>query len=297
MHTLLNTLYLTSEHTWVRLENETLRIEIAHELRQRVPLHHLQSVVCMGDVLVTPAAMAALAAQGKSLVYLDRNGRFKARLEGPVAGNVLLRVAQHRLAQQPQAQLPIARNMVAGKLQNARQVLLRSARETQDPADKQQLAQAADKLAHTIKQLPMAQDADTLRGLEGDAARVYFAAFALHIVPAQRQHFPFQNRNRRPPLDPTNALLSFLYSLLMNDCRSALEATGLDPQVGCFHALRPGRAALALDLMEEFRPILADRLAITLINRKQLGPKDFESQPGGAVLLSDQARRLLLVSY
>lgn len=297
MLTALNTLYVTTPNAYLRLDNDTLRVEVERETRLRVPLHHISAVVCLGEVLVTPPAMWALAEAGKTLVLLDRNGRFKARLEGPVSGNVLLRLAQQAAYKQPDTCLALARGFVAGKLQNSRNLLVRAARETEDPEEREALGQTATHLANQLKKLPNATDLDTLRGQEGEAARVYFEALNLVVKPNLRTQFALNARTRRPPLDPFNALLSFLYSLLMNDCRSALESVGLDPQVGFLHAVRPGRAALALDLMEEFRPLFADRLALTLINRAQLQAPDFERQPAGAVLLTPEGRKTVLVAY
>jgi CRISPR-associated protein Cas1 len=293
---LLNTIYVTTPESYVHLDNETLRVEIDKETRLRIPLHHIGAVVCFGHVSVSLPLMHTLADQGISLILLDKHGRFKARLEGPVSGNVLLRKAQHRLASDPAFALGVARNCIAGKLRNCRQVLLRGAREAKAPADAATLTQAATGLAASLRALPDTTDADTLRGLEGEAARQYFAALNVLIRPSIRAEFRMDGRSRRPPRDRINALLSFVYSLLMNDCRSAIEATGLDPQIGFLHAVRPGRAALALDLMEEFRAI-ADRLVIALINRTQIVAGDFIEREGGAVLLEADARKTVLVAY
>lgn len=297
MEVALNTLFVTTPDAYVHLDNETLRVEVERQTRLRVPLQHIGAVVCFGNVLVSPALAGVLADSGKALVILDRNGRFKARMEGPVSGNVLLRMAQYDAYKDPLRSLELARAFVAGKLQNSRNLVLRAAREATDEVETQKLSQVANHLANRLKVLPNAQDHDTLRGQEGEAARQYFDVFSYVIKPTQRPDFLLNNRSRRPPLDRTNALLSFLYSLLMNDCRSALEAVGLDPQIGFLHALRPGRAALALDLMEEFRPLLADRLALTLINRAQIQADDFDMQPGGAVLLAPEARKAILIAY
>lgn len=293
----LNTLYVTIPNAYVHLENQTLRIDVEREKKLQVPLHHIGAVVCFGDVLVSPAAMHALADDGKSLVLLDRNGRFKARLEGPVSGNVLLRSAQFDAARDGAKSLSLAVACVAGKIRNARYVLLRGARDTNDTADADVLRAAAEALAANLRSVPVARDMDTVRGLEGAAAKAYFGAFGSLIRPDLREHFRMNGRTRRPPLDRLNALLSFLYSMLMNDCRSAVESVGLDPQMGYLHALRPGRAALALDLMEEFRPLLADRLALTLINRMQIRHDEFAVRAGGAVQIDDDARKRLIVAY
>ena len=241
--------------------------------------------------------MHRCADDGISLVLLNNYGRFKARLEGPVSGNILLRQAQHRLALDENFALKIAQAMIAGKLRNARQVLLRGARETDNEQDGKALSDAAASLAISVRNLPTADNLDSVRGIEGDAAKVYFGAMASLVRKNAREHFTMDGRTRRPPRDRFNALISFLYSMVMNDCRSALESVGLDPQLGFLHAVRPGRAALALDLMEEFRAILADRLALTLINRGQITSKDFTEREGGAVLLEGDARKAVVIAY
>lgn len=300
MH-LLNTLYVTQPESYLHLDNDTLRIEIERETRLRVPLHHLSAVVCFGHVLVSPILMHRLADEGKSLVLLDSHGRFKARLEGAVSGNVLLRQAQHgRILFRPASAdfcLAVAKSCIAGKLKNCRQVLLRGARETGREDDNAALSVTADEFVRALARLEHAGDLDAVRGIEGDAAKRYFAALGLLVRPEARAAFTPDGRSRRPPRDRMNALLSFLYALLMNDCRSAIESVGLDPQVGFLHAVRPGRAALALDLMEEFRPLLADRLALTLVNRRQIQADDFVERPGGAVSLKDDARKAVVVAY
>lgn len=293
---LLNTLYVTTAGSYLRLDNDTLRIELEGELRMRVPLHHLQAVVCFGHVNISVPLMHRLADDGAALVMLDANGRFKARLEGAVSGNVLLRIAQHRAAGEANSTLEIARSMVAGKLRNQRQVLLRGAREAKAAEDAELLSRAALDIAASLRALPNAATLDALRGSEGEAARTYFEALNRLVRADQRSDFALHGRTRRPPRDRLNALLSFFYSMLMNDCRSACEAAGLDAQIGFLHAVRPGRAALALDLMEEFRPF-ADRLALTLVNRGQLVPTDFVEREGGAVLLEGDARKAVVVAY
>ena len=296
MHQLLNTLYLTTEGAYLRLDHDTLRVEVERETKLQVPIHHLGGIVCFGDVLVSPAALARCAQDGRFVVFLDRNGRFQARVEGPISGNVLLRCAQHVAMGNADKTLTIARHVVGGKIQNSRQIVLRAARDTDDPSDGEMLRQTAESLANVLGRLPLAGDLEYLRGLEGEAARKYFATFD-RMVREDRATFTLNGRNRRPPTDPVNALLSFLYALLMNDCVAALEGVGLDPQMGFLHALRPGRAALALDLMEELRSVFADRLALTLINRKQVAADQFHARPGGAVHLEDAARKEVIVAY
>lgn len=297
MHTIQNTLYVMTPHAYAHLENATVRIDVEHEKRLQVPLHHIGGLVTFGNVMISPALMHRLAEEGKSLVLLDDSGRFKARLEGPVSGNILLRQAQHRQAGDAVFTLEFARAIVAGKLRNSRSVLMRGARETNDNQEADRLTRAADNLAASLRAARDAVDLDTLRGVEGEAARGYFAALNLIVKPQAREHFALDGRSRRPPLDRFNALLSFLYAMLMNDCRSALEAVGLDPQLGFLHAVRPGRAALALDLQEEFRSILADRLALTLINRGQVTADDFDLREGGAVMLNDPGRRKVVTAW
>jgi len=293
---LLNTLYVTLPDSHLRLDNDTLRVEVEHETKLRVPLHHLQAVVCFGHIGLSAPLMHRLAESGITLVLLDANGRFKARLEGPVSGNVLLRQAQYRAVDNARFTLEAARSLVAGKIKNQRHVLLRGAREAKHPDDETLITRAAQDLAASLRALPQAPSLDSLRGSEGEAARTYFAALNLLVRADLRDVFAMDGRSRRPPRDRMNALLSFLYAMSMNDCRSACEAAGLDPQLGFLHAVRPGRAALALDLMEEFRP-LADRLALTLVNRGQLGPGDFVWREGGAVLLEGDARKAVVVAY
>jgi CRISPR-associated protein Cas1 len=269
---------------------------VEQETRLRVPLHHLQAVVCFGHVGISLPLMHRLAGDAIALVLLDANGRFKARLEGAVSGNVLLRVAQHKAAGEPESAFDIARSLVAGKLRNQRQVLLRGAREAKAQEDADALSRAALNLAASLRAVPGAATLDALRGVEGEAARGYFETLNRLVRADLRATFAMNGRSRRPPRDRMNALLSFFYSMLMNDCRSACEAAGLDPQIGFLHAVRPGRAALALDLMEEFRP-LADRLALTLINRGQVARADFVEREGGAVLLEGDARKAVVVAY
>lgn len=295
MH-LLNTLYVTLVDSHLRLDNDTLRVMVDDETRLRVPLHHLQAVVCFGHVGLSAPLMHRLAEDGIALVLLDDSGRFKARLEGGTAGNVLLRQAQHRAADDAGFTLALARAVVAGKLRNQRAVLLRGAREARAPEDQARLARTAQDLAASLRALPGAATLDTLRGVEGEAARGYFEAFNLLVRTDLREPFALDGRTRRPPRDRLNALLSFLYSMWMNDCRSACEAAGLDPQIGFLHAVRPGRASLALDLVEEFRP-WADRLALSLVNRGQLAADDFDLREGGAVMLKPEARKTVVVAF
>jgi CRISPR-associated protein Cas1 len=293
---LLNTLYVMTQLSYLHLDHDTVRVDVEHTTRLRVPLLQLSAVVTFGDVMISPGLLARCAEDGRAVTLLDRNGRFQARVVGPTSGNVLLRRDQHATLSDPTRTLAIARHMVAGKIQNERQVLLRGAREATDPDDRTQLGEAALALADSIRSTRICADLDQLRGIEGSAARWFFQVFD-RLVRIERDTFRMTERNRRPPLDPTNSLLSFAYTLLLNDCVAALEGVGLDPQVGFLHVLRPGRPALGLDVMEELRSPVADRLALSLINRRQLGADDFEQRPGGAVSLTDRGRKTVVVAY
>lgn len=297
MKKLLNTVYVTTEGAALRKDGENLVAEVDGEERARVPLHMLASVVAFGPILVSPALIGACAAASISVVLLDRNGRFQARIEGPVSGNVLLRRAQYRASEAPEG---IIRSMIVGKIANQRSVLMRSLRdhgEELDPSHRATVDAVIERLAYILRRVELANDGiDGLRGCEGEAASLYFSVFD-NLIRTPDAELRWTTRSRRPPLDPVNALLSFLYTLLTHDCRSACESVGLDPSVGFLHRDRPGRPSLALDLMEELRPVLADRLALSLINRRQLRAGDFETREGGAVLLTDEARKTVLAAW
>ncbi len=296
MKKLLNTVYVTTEGAALRKDGENFVVEVDGAERGRVPLHMFGAVVAYGPVLVTPALIGALAAAGITLTLLDRNGRFQARVEGPVAGNVLLRRAQYAASDRPDE---VIRSLLVGKIANQRAVLMRALRDHDDtpPEARAALESACDRLARILQRVDRGADgADVLRGMEGEAASLYFAVFD-HLIRVPDPELRFTGRSRRPPLDAVNALLSFLYTLLVHDCRSACEAVGLDPAVGFLHRDRPGRPSLALDLMEELRPVLADRLALSLVNRRQLHPSDFETREGGAVGLTDTGRRTVLEAW
>lgn len=292
---LLNTLYVTSENAYAHLDHDTVRIEVEQNTVLRVPLLHLEAIVCFGNVLVSPALIHRCGQEGRTIVFMTSSGRFRARTTGSTGGNVLLRRAQHEALNRT-AVTEIARTVVAGKIQNTRQLLLRGGRESDKPAAQARLRDGADALQRGLERLRKADDLDSVRGCEGDAARTYFGCFDAMVRPGVAG-FGLEVRTRRPPRDALNATLSFLYALVLNECVAALEGVGLDPQVGYLHALRPGKPALALDLMEEFRPALADRLALALINRRQLGPTDFEAQEGGAVYLGEGGRRAVISAY
>ena len=299
MRRMRNTIYVTSEDAWLRKDGANLVVEVEGVERGRAPLHMLDGVVSFARPGASPRLMAACAEAGVSISFLEPNGRFLARVEGPRTGNVLLRRAQYRVADDAPAKLVIVRGIVAAKAANQRTVILRAIRdhgEAMIPLKRDALAATERRLADVARRTLITADVDALRGLEGEAAAAYFAAFD-HLIRVEGPDFRFTGRSRRPPLDRVNALLSFLYAMLGHDCRSALEAQGLDPQVGFLHADRPGRASLALDLMEELRPILADRLALTLINRGQLSARDFVVEEAGGVRMTDDARKQVLVAW
>ncbi len=297
MKQLLNTLYVMTQGAYLSLDHETVRVEVNGTLQLQVPLHHLGSIVTMGNVMISPFFLGKCADDGRSVVILDRNGRYKCRMVGKTNGNVLLRQAQHDAVRDPQRVTSLAAAMTAGKVKNARNVLMRSARETERADEEMRLRRSADIQADALFHLKTPRDPDHVRGLEGEAAAAYFEVFPLMFKPEEREALPMNGRNRRPPLDPVNALISFLYTLLLNDCISALEGVGLDPQIGFLHVPRPGRPSLGLDLMEEFRAFMADRLAITLINRKQITVDHFEPRPGGAVYLNEKGRREVVAAW
>jgi len=294
---LLNTVYITAEGAALRKDGENLVAEVEGVERARVPFHMLASVVTFGAIHVSPALIGACAGVGITMVFLERNGRFSARVEGPVSGNVLLRRAQYRMSETPE---DIVRSLLVGKVANQRAVLMRAARDHGDELaaiDRESLDVATERLARLMDRIARAPATlDALRGFEGEAAAAYFAVFD-HLIRTPDEGLRWRGRSRRPPLDAVNALLSFLYTLLTHDCRSALEAVGLDPAVGFLHRERPGRPSLALDLMEELRPVLADRLALSLINRRQLRAADFETRENGAVMMSDDARKTVLTAW
>ncbi len=296
MKHLLNTLYVTTQGAYLAREGETVVVRVEKEDRLRVPIHTLGGVVCFGQVGASPALMGLCGERGVNLSFLSEHGRFLARVQGPVSGNVLLRREQYRRADDRPAAAALARSLVVGKVINGRTTLLRAARREPDSPAGQALAAAARELAGRLRELGDASDLERVRGLEGEAARSYFEVFD-HLVRAQKDAFFFRVRSRRPPLDNLNALLSFLYTLLMHDVASALEGVGLDPAVGFLHRDRPGRQSLALDLMEELRPVLADRLALTLINRQQVQAKGFSASPSGGVFMDDATRKAVLVAY
>jgi len=292
----LNTLFVTTQGAYLRKDGQTVAVRIEKQTRLRVPLHNLDGIVGFGRVSMSPALMGACAEAGVSISFLKETGKFLASVNGFTSGNVLLRRQQYRIADDPERCLPVARAIISGKLANCRTVLRRAARDTQDQSRVDSLNRIADKRTASITEVSHAVQLDSVRGIEGDAATLYFSEFNSMInVPAKE--FQYTKRSRRPPLDPLNAMLSFAYTMLTHDVRSACEASGLDSQVGFLHRDRPGRPGMALDLMEEFRPFLADRMVLSLINRQQINAKDFTQRESGAVYLSDAGRKTFLTAW
>lgn len=293
----LNTLFVTLESAWLFKDGQAVEVRHSGETKIRVPLHNLDGIVCLGwEIGASAQLMAACAEAGVTLSFCSPHGKFLAAATGFASGNVLLRRTQYRLADDEAACTGIARNIVAAKIANSRVSLLRAARDRSEGSATSQLTFAATWLGHRIDAVTRESSLDMIRGIEGDSAAAYFECMPA-LLTTSDPAIQMNGRSRRPPLDPVNALLSFLYALLNHDCRSALAACGLDAAVGFLHRDRPGRASLALDLMEEFRPVLADRLALALFNRKQLDASDFQQQENGAVSLREDSRKKVLVAW
>lgn len=290
-----NILYITTEGLYLHHEGEVLKVEQRDETLLKIPMHHLQGVTVLNHCVLSPSLLNKCLTKGIYVSYLTARGKFLGRLEGATSGNVLVRKAHFKKSEEPDFVLNACRSIVAGKIQNSRLNLLRSARESRDEKTEREIREAAERLATNLGKIEDAKSADEVRGYEGESARSYFSVLDLCIV-QQRDDFQFEKRSRRPPRSRINALLSFVYSLMTNDCVSALQASGLDPYVGFLHVERPGRPSLALDLMEEFRAF-ADRFVLTLINRKQIQPYDINEKPGSVYTLTDSSRKALLVAY
>lgn len=292
----LNTLFVTTQGAYLAKEGECVLVRVEREDRLRIPVHTLDGIVCFGNVTCSPFLMGFCAERDVTVSFLSEYGRFLARVQGPVSGNVLLRRTQYRYADDQLQSTAISRAFVAGKVYNSRMVLQRALRDHLDKVDESVMRAAVKRLAAILEHLQQDLSLDRVRGFEGEAAQMYFGVFD-QLITSQKVDFIFHQRNRRPPLDRVNCLLSFLYTLLMHDVRSALECVGLDPAVGFLHRDRPGRPSLALDLMEEFRFFVADRLALSLINLGQVKAKGFEIRESGAVMMDDETRKTVLVAY
>ncbi|PIE03246.1 MAG: subtype I-C CRISPR-associated endonuclease Cas1 [Acidobacteria bacterium] len=296
MRKFFNTLYVTTQGCYLAKERETVAVHLDDDTKQRFPFHNLDGLVCMGNIRLSPYLIGACGKKGITISYLSEHGQFLGRFTGSVSGNVLLRRRQFRYADHPAKKAAIARSIVTGKILNANTVLKRFPRDNPDNQAVPEIRSVIEKLKRITDKISRVQDLDMIRGMEGEAASLYFSVFD-HLILSDSKEMTFTGRNRRPPLDPVNAMLSFAYTLLHHDVVSACESVGLDPAVGFLHTDRPGRHSLALDLMEEFRSFFADRLVLSMINRQQIGPKDFIFHSSGAVMFKDKARKTFIQTY
>jgi CRISPR-associated protein Cas1 len=290
-----NTLYVTTQGSYLSKNGETVDILVEGVSRLKLPLHTLDGIVCFGQVSVSPFLMGACAERDVALSFLTESGRYLACVRGPVSGNVLLRREQYRRADSPEESAKLACGFLTGKIANSRTLLRRAVRDHPEKVNSELLGGTADKLTGCLLKLN-GVSLEELRAIEGEASRYYFGVFD-ELITRNKDQFYFRVRSRRPPLDKVNCLLSFYYTLLCHDCRSALESAGLDPQVGFLHRDRPGRPSLALDLMEEFRAMISDRLALSLINLAQIKPDGFRETGAGGVLMDDDTRKAVVVAY
>lgn len=296
MKKLLNTLYVTSENSYLSLDGENVvvldgKIEIG-----RIPMHNLEGIVSFGYRGTSPALMGACAERNISLCYMTPQGKFLARISGKIKGNVILRQQQYASSKDEKVSLDIAKNCILGKVYNARWVLERAIRDHSLQIDAEQIKKASNYLKNSLESIQKCESKDQLRGFEGEAASIYFGVFD-QLILQQKKDFAFHGRNKRPPLDNVNALLSFVYTLLTNSITSALESVGLDPYIGYLHTERPGRVSLSLDLIEELRAVLADRFVLSLINKRVINGKNFSKKENGAVLMNDDLRKKVLTEW
>lgn len=296
MRKLLNTLFITTQGAILHRERQTIAIKVDQEEKLKMPVHLLSGVVCFGNVTLTPFCLGLCVENNILVSFLTEYGKFIARVSGGVSGNVLLRKAQYVASDDLEASAAIARRIVTAKVANCRTLLMRFRRDHRQTTEAESLDSVIQGLGNVIRQLKAPLTLDSVRGKEGEAANRYFSIFD-HLIVAQKESFRFDGRSRRPPMDPVNALLSFLYTLLVHDISSACESVGLDPAVGFLHRDRPGRPSLALDLMEELRQMTVDRVVLSLINRQQLKECDFETLESGAVVMTDGARKTVLSAW
>lgn len=296
MRKLLNTLYVTSENSYLALDGENIVIYDDNKEIGRLPLHNLEGIVSFGYRGTSPSLMGACVDRNISLVYISPQGKFLARISGKVRGNVFLREQQYDSSKNDSKSLEIAKNNIIGKIYNAKWILKRAVRDHSMQIDAERVGNVADRLHKQLAYVRNCNAKDELRGFEGKAASDYFGVFD-ELILQQKKDFTFQGRNKRPPLDEVNAMLSFVYTLLSNMYVSALESVGLDPCVGYMHTERPGRVSLALDMMEELRPVFADRFVLSLINKKMITKKNFTQKENGAVLINDDGRKIILTEW
>jgi CRISPR-associated protein Cas1 len=296
MRKLLNTLYVTSPNTYLSLDGENVVILKENVEVSRIPLHNLESIIAFGYTGASPALMGACSKHNIALSFMKQSGKFLGRVVGEVRGNVTLRKAQYRISDDPVASSKIAANFIVGKIFNARWVIERATRDHASRLDVEKLKGVSRVLANSLKSVEQSENLEQLRGYEGEAASQYFSIFD-DLILQQKDSFYFHNRNKRPPLDNVNAMLSFVYTLLAHDVAAALETVGLDPYVGFLHRDRPGRISLALDMMEELRPVYADRFVVSLINKREVNANGFTQQENGAVIMDDDTRKSLLKAW
>ena len=296
MRRLLNTLYVTMPDAYLACDGENILVRADEEIKFRIPVHNLEGIVTFGFTGASPKLMQLCCERGVALSFLTAYGQFMGRVVGKVSGNVLLRRTQYRWSDDPDIAQRLSRRFIAAKIVNSRALLHRTLRDHKEAVDADSLEKALQSMARSLAQLDRATDGDGIRGIEGDAAHTYFSSFNQMIV-KQQDEFSIRSRNRRPPTDRMNALLSFLYTILAHEVSAALESVGLDPQVGFLHRDRPGRPSLALDVMEELRPHFADRLALSLVNRKQISAEGFVIKENGAVVMNDDTRKEVLTAW
>lgn len=296
MKKLLNTLYITSPDRYLSLDGENIVIQCNNNEVGRLPLHNLEAIVTFGYTGSSPALMGACAKKNISLSFMTQNGSFLARVTGPIKGNVTLRREQYRVADSNARSTSIAKSFIIGKIYNSRWVIERAIRDYPLRLDAEKLKAKSEILQNSLKAVSLCEDTEQLMGIEGEAASNYFSVFD-DLILQQKDSFYFTNRNKRPPLDNVNALLSFMYAMLSGMCASALETVGLDPYVGFLHKDRPGRISLALDLMEEFRSVLADRFVLSLINKKIINASGFTHKENSAVIMDNETRKLVLSAW
>ena len=296
MKRLLNSLYIMTKESYLTLDGENVVVSVEQKEKARLPLHNLEGIICFNYAGASPALMGACASRGIDLCFFTPNGKFLARTMGEERGNVLLRTKQHLISQDEAESCKYARQFILGKIYNARWVLERATRDHSLRVPVEKMKEASNKLANTLPIVRNISDLSRLRGIEGEAAQLYFAQFNSLIL-QQKAEFTFSGRNKRPPTDNVNALLSFTYTILANNCAAALQSAGLDPYVGFMHRLRPGRSSLALDLMEELRPVIADRFVLSCINRKIITARHFDEQESGAVWLNEDGRKAIFKAW
>lgn len=296
MQRFLNTLYITTQKTYLHRKGDTVEIVINDEVKKSIPMINLDSIVCFGNIRVSPFLLGSAPEHNITISFLSETGQFLARVQGPVAGNVLLRKAQYRVSDDKEKSAKVAKYFITGKIANQKTVLQRAIRDHKDKVNVEKVQKAILVLDRNLSKIETETDLDKLRGIEGDSAETYFSVFD-ELITSQKDDFKFEGRNRRPPLDNVNAMLSYVYTLLYHDMISACEVVELDPAVGFMHRDRPGRLSLALDLMEEFRSFFADRLVLSLINRGEITAEQFEKTASGAVNMSDSARKTIINAY